>query len=381
MTTKVKLRQKPISENRQSLYLDFYPPIPHPKTGKPTRREFLGLHIFDKPKTQTEKQHNKDTLQTAEQIQLKWSNQLSKPEIYTGYEKEQLRIKAISEKDFMAYFKELASKKNVGSLEMWNTTYIYLEKYTSGKLTFADLTEKFCNDFKEYLLTTNSTRSNKARLAQNSAANYFNFFKASIRQAYKDGYLQTDLNVRIASIKKTETRRNYLTIEELNRLIKTDCKNPTLKRAALFSALTGLRSSDIVKLTWSEVEYIENYGYYLKFTQQKTKGIETMPISEQAYNLLGDRKEPTAKVFEGLVYSSHENIHLAKWIGLAGIERHVTFHCFRHTYATLQVTAGTDLYTVSEMLGHKDTKTTKGYAKIVNEKKRETTNKIHLDFD
>jgi hypothetical protein len=69
-----------------------------------------------------------------------------------------------------------------------------------------------------------------------------------LKQAYKDGYLQTDFNDKIQPVKKAETRRNFLTIEELNSPVKTDCFNPLLKRAAIFSALTGLRFSDIQKL-------------------------------------------------------------------------------------------------------------------------------------
>jgi hypothetical protein len=106
MTTKVKLRQKAISGNRQSLYLDFYPAIPHPKTGKPTRREFLGLYLHEKTKNPLDKLHNKETLQTAEQIRQKRENELNKPEVYTGYELEQLRIRERGELNFVAYFKE-----------------------------------------------------------------------------------------------------------------------------------------------------------------------------------------------------------------------------------------------------------------------------------
>ena len=62
MTVKVKLREKKISGNRQSLYLDFYPAIQHPETGNPTRREFLGMYLFDKTKNPIDKQHNKKTL-------------------------------------------------------------------------------------------------------------------------------------------------------------------------------------------------------------------------------------------------------------------------------------------------------------------------------
>src|ERR1017187_7828700 len=110
MAIKVKLRQKAISGKRQSLYLDFYPAIPHPKTGEPTRREFLGMYLHDKA-TPFDKQHNKETMQLAEQIRQKRENSINKPEIYTGYEKEQLKIRELGEKNFVEYFKSLADKR------------------------------------------------------------------------------------------------------------------------------------------------------------------------------------------------------------------------------------------------------------------------------
>ncbi len=380
MATKVKLRQKAISGNRQSLYLDFYPAIPHPETGEPTRREFLGLYLFDKAKNPIDKQHNKETLQLAEQIRQKRENHLNKPEIYTGYELEQNRIKELGEQNFVAYFKTLTDKRKASNHDNWVSAYNYLEAFTKGNLKFADLNEKFCNEFKEYLLTTKSNKNSKTTLAQNSAVSYFNKLKATLKQAYKDGYLTTELNAKIEPIKQAETRRNFLTIEELNSLVKTECNNPLLKRAALFSALTGLRFSDIKNLVWGELEYIEGNGYFIQFKQQKTKGVEMMPISEQAYSLLGERKEPTDKVFEGLTYSAYENKHLYQWIGAAGITKDITFHCFRHTFATLQLSKGTDIYTVSKMLGHRELKTTQIYAKIIDQTKREAADKIQLDF-
>ena len=380
MSIKVNLRQKEISGNRQSLYLDFYPAIPHPETGEPTRREFLGLYLFDKSKNPIDKQHNKETLQLAEQIRQKKENHLNKPEIYTGYEKEQLKIKEQGEQNFVTYFKSLADKRKASNHDNWVSAYNYLETFTKGNLKFADLNEKFCNEFKEYLLTNKSNKSSKVTLAQNSAVSYFNKLKATLKQAYKDGYLPSDLNGKIEPVKQAETRRNFLTIEELNSLVKTECNNPLLKRAAIFSALTGLRFSDIKNLVWGELEYIEGNGYFIKFKQQKTKGVEMMPISEQAYSLLGEAKEPTDKVFEGLTYSAYENKHLAKWIGLAGISKDITFHCFRHTFATLQLSKGTDIYTVSKMLGHRELKTTQIYAKIIDQTKREAADKIKLDM-
>jgi integrase len=392
MATKVKLRNKAISDNRISLYLDFYPAIPHPETGEPTRREFLGLYLFSetakskegKEKTiklsPIDKQHNKETLQLAEQIRQKRENHLNKPEIYTGYELEQLRVKEQGEQNFVEYFKKLADKRKTNNHDNWIAAYKYLEIFTNGKLKFSDLNEKFFNEFKEYLLSTKSNKSSKTTLAQNSAVSYFNKVKATLKQAYKDGYLPTDINAKIQPIKQAETRRNFLTMEELNSLVKTNCNNPLLKRAAIFSALTGLRFIDIKNLVWGELHHSVEDGYSIQFTQQKTKGVEVLPISEQAYSLCGEPKKPTDKVFEGLNYSAYENKHLYQWIGAAGITKEITFHCFRHTYATLQISKGTDIYTVSKMLGHRDLKTTQVYAKIVDNMKREAADKIKLDM-
>lgn len=412
MATKVKLRTKSISGNKQSLYLDFYPPILHPITGESTRREFLNMFlnneieiveekyldtngkeqkrfipVLDKkgiPKkvklNPIDKLHNKETLQLAEQIRQKRENILGKPEIYSDFEKGRLRIKEVGEMNFVEYFKKIADKRKESNHDNWISAYKYLHTFTNGKLRFADLNDLFCNDFREYLLTTKSNKSAKSSLSQNSAVSYFNKLKAALKQAYKDGLLQSDLNTKVAPIKPAETQRNFLTIEELNKLVQTECQNQLLKTASLFSALTGLRFSDIQKLVWNELEYIEGNGYFIQYTQQKTKGVEMMPISEQAFSLLGERKEAAKKVFEGLTYSAYSNKHLAQWIGAAGIVKNITFHSFRHTYATLQLSHGTDIYTVSKMLGHRELKTTQIYAKIIDQTKREAANKIKINL-
>ena len=380
MAIKVKLRKSPIKGNRQSLYIDYYPAIVSPKNGKLTRREFLGMYILDNPKTPLEKQSNKQTIQLAEQIMQNRAMQYNKSEIYTGYEKEQLRLKELGEQNFVEYFKKLTDKRKYSNHDNWVSAYKYLNQFTNGQIKFSELTVQFFEDFKEYLLNTKSNKSSKTNLAQNSAVSYFNKVKATLKQAFKEDYLTIDLNAKIGSIKEAETKRNFLTEEELNSLIKTECQNPLLKKVALFSALTGLRFSDIQKLKWGEFEYIEGEGGYLSFQQKKTNGIERNPISDQAIKLMGEPKEKDENIFEGLQYSAYQNKHLYQWIGASGITKEITFHCFRHTYATLQITNGTNLYTVSKMLGHKDIKTTQIYAKVVDEMKKETTSKIILNF-
>ena len=372
-TTKVFLREKKLSGGRRSLYLDFYPPIIHPETGKPTRREFLRLEVLERPKTEMDKIQNKETRALAENIRAK-----RQIEIQSEQYGQMADIRR--EADFVTFFRQMANDRNESNRDNWMSALNYLEAFTGGSLKMADLDEQFCNRFRQHLLTSPSTRTGKQALSQNSVVSYFNKFKAALKQAYKSGYLLQDLNAKVEPVKPAETHRKYLSLEELQALAKTDCDNPTLKRAALFSALTGLRFSDIQKLTWDEVRHSQATGYYLQFHQQKTGGAETHYISEQAFGLLGERAEKNETVFDALHYSAWENVKLKRWLLAAGITKDITFHSFRHSFATLQLSQGTDIYTVSKMLGHKDLKTTQIYAKIVDEKKRAAADKIKLDF-
>ena len=377
MAIKVKLRQKAISGNRKSLYLDFYPAIPHPETGELTRREFLGMYISDKPNNPIDKQHNKETLQRAEQIRGKRENHLNKPEIYTGYELDQKRIKELGEQNFVDYFKTLANKRQKSNHDNWASAYNYLEIFTKGNLKFSDLNEKFCNDFKEYLLTTKSNKSNKTTLAQNSAVSYFNKLKATLKQAYKDGYLLTNLNAKIECIETQETIKQTLTIEELNILAQADCKHPLLKKYVLFSALTGMAFKEMQNLIWGQVEASETFGIRVKMIRQKTGKPYHINISEQAYNLMGERKEPTDKVFEGL--NDRDRYYFFQlWLAEAGIKKDMTFHDLRHTYGCLQIDAGTDIYTLQGNMGHSTPRQSMHYGKISDQRKREAAEKIKV---
>ena len=316
MAIKVTLREKLISKGKKSLYLDFYPPIMHPKTGKLTRREFINMYLFmDKKeikliidkleqklnnkkngaenfkniKTQlnelqdfyklfkglsnVSKKHNTETLIIANAIQQKRFNELNKSEIYNDFEKERLKIKELGAINFIKYYEEQKNKRKGSNYDNWDSCYKHLVSFFGEVLKFEDLSQKKIEDFRDYLLTAKSNRSAKETLSQNSALSYFNKVKFVLKQAYKDGILQTDLNAKVSPIKPEETRREHLTIEELNTLAKTPFSNELLKRAVLFSALTGLRFSDIKKMVWSEMEHITGQGYFINFNQKKTKGV------------------------------------------------------------------------------------------------------------
>lgn len=374
MPTKVTLRLKAISKGRQSLYLDFYPIVVSLSTGKPTRREFLGRFILDNPRNPIDKQHNKDLLSFANGIRAK-----RELEIINGQYGFIDDVK--EDKNFVDYFRKLANKRKSSNQDNWVSALYYLEQFTEGILMFSALNQKVCNDFKDYLLTKPRKGCSSKPLAQNSALSYFNKFKATLKQAYKDELIKNDLNKLIDCIKEEETHRQHVSLEELQALLRTECGIPILKNASIFSAMTGLRFSDIDKMIWSEVMFSQAEGYYIQFRQKKTKAVEVLPISEQALQLMGNRSEADEEVFKGLIYSAENNKILREWVSEAGIQRHITFHSFRHTFATLQMSLGTDIYTISKMLGHKEVKTTQRYTKVISAVKRVAADKISLDFD
>ncbi|MGI4727588.1 MAG: phage integrase SAM-like domain-containing protein [Janthinobacterium lividum] len=369
----VKLREKKLKDGRISLYLDMYPPVYIAETGKETRREFLKIYLYKKPKTSTEKEINRVSRIKAESIrserQLMYLNQSF-----------DLSGRHTGKMDFLAYFEAKAKKRNQskGNYDNWFGTLKYLKAYTKGNCRFSDVTEKFCEGFKEYLTTTVSFKSDGSKLAKNSQYGYFNKFRAAVKEAFEEKLFVSNPMLRVKAISQVETQREYLTFDELKMLYDKECQFPLLKKASIFSALTGLRWSDVIKLTWKEVQHSTENGYFIRFTQQKTKTVETLPIPDKAFEQLGARGLAEEKIFKGLKYSSYNNEKLSEWVLSAGITKHITFHCFRHTYATLLLTFGIEIYTVSKMLGHGYVKTTEIYAKIENKKKIEAANAIKL---
>lgn len=303
--------------------------------------------------------------------------------LYTDTDSEQAQQLERSRYNFLEYFREMEKKRHAQFSEAisttWNRVYENFKIFINGDtIPFSKIDLKLIEEFRLYLLSAKRGGFKTGTISPNTASTYFSVFKAVLKQAFIDGYLTTDLSAKAKCIQGRESRREYLTVEELNTLARTPF-DPIVKRAALFSALTGLRHSDIQKLMWAEIEEF-NGGYRLNFTQQKTKGVEYMPISKQAYQLCGERKDDELLVFAGLPDPSWISKPLERWIKQAGITKHITFHCFRHTFATLQLASGTDIYTVSKLLGHTNVKTTQVYAKVVDEKKEKATEAFTLDL-
>lgn len=349
-----------------TFYLKYYD-----EYSKNSTYETLKLQIYDKPKNQNERDYNKQIISLAEAVKSE-----KVLEIQNG------RWGFVSQNSgkigFLAYFEKMTERKYEvnGTYGNWSSALKHLKNYCNGRdLAISEVDERFLEGFKEYLL--NEKISDRGRkLEKNSALSYFNKVRAALKEAHRVKLIADNPMSRVKGIKEEETDRQYLVLEEIQRLTQIECDNPLMKRAFLFSCMTGLRFSDIQNLEWRNVCFDENNGWILKFIIKKTKGLENLPINEQAVMLMGKRGKDNEKVFEGLEYSAYNNKKLHKWVEEAGIEKHITFHSARHTFATLQLTMDTDIYTVSKLLGHKNVKTTEVYAKVIYKKKINAVSKI-----
>jgi len=365
LCTKVSLRKKPLANGMSSLYLDFYPPIRSPKTGKKTRRETLGMYIYTDAKERFKIEYNRQIMQSAEMIRCQRSVDIINRKF--GF------IDRNADKaDFLEYYarkmKEYSNDSN------WQSAYKLFSQYCNGKCSFGDLTVDFCQGFLDFLLGLDTQKGRK--MMATTANGHLRRLRSILHAAFDDGLIDENIGTKLKMARNDAKPKEYLTLEEVKALSATPCKAEVLRRASLFSCLTGLRISDILNLKWENIVIGMDGEWCMHIITQKTKTEAMLPISDEALALCGERQEGT--VFKGLSKSMVQ-LHLGEWIREAGITKHVTFHTFRHTFATLQIAAGTDIYTVSKLLTHSNVSTTQVYAAVVNEKKREAAARISLE--
>ncbi len=366
---KVTLRERNRG-TKISLYLDIY----HKGTRKSENLGIFLLKEMEKGKlSKQQRETNKEQRTLAENIRAKRLLELQNGFYgFTDRSKQQ--------ESFIDYIQFLANnrKGSLGNYGNWDSALKHLKKYSPFTLSFSQVDQQWLEGFKNYLQKKARSSSQKP-LSQNTQSSYFNKIRAALNQAFKEGLLKQNPAYLVSSIKSEDPERNYLTKDELSILAKTECEVPILKNAFLFSAITGLRWSDINKMVWEEL-IKDGDLYSIRFRQQKTKSMESHFISKRAFDLLGVRGENSERVFVGLKYSAWYNLKLQQWVMRAGIKKQITFHCARHTYATIQILENTDVLTLSKLLGHKDLKTTLIYAKVIDQKKIEAADRVTFEI-
>ena len=369
----IRLRQKKLANGNISLYLDIY------RNGK-REYEFLKMYLIPE-RSKADKETNRQTLQLANSIKSKRIVALQNGEydFNAHYNTKVL---------FYDYYRAMCAKRrgNEESRGNWGNWYSCLRhmlKYEPNeRITFAQITPEWVKGFKDYLEHDAVAWGNDYRkrikdkpLARNSKLSYFNKLRACLNQAFEERVIPYNPIRGIESFKPEDGMRMYLTLEEVRRLAQTDCEYPNIKRAFLFSCLTGLRRSDIIRMTWSEVFQQGEYTRII-FKQKKTNGQEYLDITGQAAELMGKRGRPEEHVFDEIHSPTCTNTAIREWVLRAGINKKITFHCARHTFAVMMLDLGTDIYTVSKLLGHRELSTTQIYAKVLDKNKQKAVSSI-----
>lgn len=303
--------------------------------------------------------------------------------VYSDREQEMIAQNERMEQDFIAYFNSIIYKVHPNSsnsiIVNWTRVGKLLSIFSEGKpIPFRKINVKLLEDLKLFMLTAPQGGNKKGTLSQNSAATYFSIVKAGLHRAFIDEYLTVDIAAKVKGIPELKVKRETLTLEEAELLAQTPCENEVLKRAFFFAILTGIRLCDIHELTWGEIQKTST-GWRVDFTQRKTHVVDYLPINEQAYSLCGEPGEHDQQIFAGLTGSSWISRPLKKWIAASGIKKHITFHCGRHSFASLLLENGVDIYTIKSLMGHTNVKTTQIYTHIVDAAKEKAANTLHID--
>lgn len=252
----------------------------------------------------------------------------------------------------------------------------HLENYAGARIILRDIDRPFVEGFIKYL---RKIRSKNGSLLRESTQNrYLSILGVVLERAVRNGIIDKNPIKNIPTEDKPSEKnreREFLTLDEVRKLVDTPCSGETVKHAFLFSCFCGLRLSDITSLAWYNIRDMGDGKFTINIMQEKTKEEVHIPISENAMQQLPMRGKNGDRVFNMPHRITMYKV-LTEWAKSASIEKHITFHTARHTYATLLLTHGVDLYTVSKLLGHSSIKTTQIYGNIIDSKKREAVDMI-----
>ncbi len=363
----IRLRMKPLSNGSKSLYLDIY------RNGMRSY-EYLKMYIIPEVDDNARKQ-NIATMTAANAIKSKRIIEMTNGEagIKTPDDKPKMLLS-----EWMQQYMDNQESRGKKGLHQVKVAMQILKYYAGEQVTMEDVDKTFCKGYINYLLTEYQPQGKP--ISRFTAQNYYRVLNCALNAAVRADIIKVNPSNKLDNsekIRRPESKREYMTIEEIRALMATPMDYPAVKKAYLFSCFCGLRISDIIGLKWKNV-YIDNGQYRLEVVMQKTKEPIYLPLSQEALRWMPERGEKSAEdqVFD-LPSPTYINVILKPWAKAAGIDKHFTFHTARHTFATMMLTLGADLYTTSKLLGHADVKMTQVYAKIVNRKKDEAVNLVN----
>ena len=375
------MRYRALKDGNQSIYLDCY------VNGV---REYKFLSLYLRPENNREnKLWNREQLRLANAIKAQYIIDIQNGEY--GF-KDRNRSRKLN---FITYCEAMAAEYDANGQNscavLMRSAIKRMTDYKGKNITFNHIDKDFLIGFIEYLNSDIRDFDKAAKDKNRKPKPLSNVYKealfarimVALNKAERDGIIlknpgkDIDRKLKPHSEQKT---RCYLTLEEIQKIIETEYKpDNDIKPAFLFCCFSGLRYSDVSKLTWKEITVSQDGYAQIETTMQKTGKSITVPLSDNALKWLPEREGnlPESRIFYKLPDQvNNADVRLRTLIKKAGISKHVTFHVARHSFATLTLTYGADLYTVSKLLGHANIRTTQVYAKIVDESKRKAVNLI-----
>ncbi len=363
----VTLRTKQIQKKGFSLFLDIY------NEGQ-RYKEYLKLYVskdYTKPENKNILKLDKDSWELAKTIQAKRIIQVK--ESAAGF------IPKSSKQDFITYFKKQAFIKQHSSYShALRHLLIFIKK---EQLPFKLIDESLLKGFIDYL-------KDETELSVTSIRTYLSRINIVLNLAIADKIIQVNPFVFLKKGKggvipaKNQKKIEFLTIDELRKLQATPYRN-LVKEYFLFCCFCGLRESDLIKLKWEDIE-----DSTLVYTQKKQGNTKThyFPLSQQALTFLETIEQTQIEilgsqrvyVFEHLPGKRVILWHLKKWVKKAEINKNLHIHVGRHTFATMALTNGVSLYTVSKLLGHSSISITQVYAEVIDEVKQRAADLIPM---
>ena len=364
----VHLRTKKIAHGKESIYLDIV------KDGV-RRKEYLGLYLVPE-QTRADKVINRATLKTAEEIKAKRLIELLEGKLtFAGKKAAKVNLIEWLEEQRLYYY----DNDNMNYSKTIHNLIRHLELFNAKQVTLKEVTPAFLRKFLEYLRGDGANKYG-GRLCQETIYTYFTILSILMNKAVRLDLIASNPFHKLSQAEKPQRRtkkKEYLTLDEVKRMSVAECDDWRVKYAFLFCCFTGLRYVDVSRLKWKHIVEVGKGEYQIELVQQKTKEPVYIPLSANALKWLPERgydgKENYIFKFRdrSIIYD-----YLNKWAKTAGVEKHVTFHMSRHTCATLLLYYGTDLYTVSKILGHTSIKTTQVDAKVADEMKRKAVGNV-----
>lgn len=374
-----KLQQKRLADGRLSLYLEYYlgrtqwvdeeTEKVHVKHER--KKVFLNLYLTENPRTPIERNVNQETLKIAKVIRFDKEQELKNEK--TG--KSLISLKKIN---FLDYYQAYIDKYTKADIRMIKASFRRFKEFLAleypvykNNIKPEQITKDMMVKFVEYLESISTGEG---------ALTAYKRFKKVIKYAVDNGVISKNPCTGVTcTIDENALTKDILSVEELQKLIGTHYpeQNLNTRRAFIFTLYTGIRYCDIIELKFSDIDFSNKT---LKFNQAKTKGKSktswvTIPLTDYLLSLIGEKPEKDDYIFKLPSFNMCLKT-LRRWVKKAGIDKHITWHCGRHTFGVNILNNGANIKTVASLLGHSGLKHTEKYTRAVDSLKEKAISSL-----